>query len=565
MRTSSAILASLLLARSSALPALGRSSRARRASLLAPNVSSSDPVPCCPPYGPQPPPPFSAKYDTRWFTQRRDHFNYFAPTDSVTNETATFQQRYLYYDKHWAGPPAPIIFVTCVEAGPAPYYFGEYGWVIDTLGAELGALLVFAEHRGFGLTYPQPKEPGGDLSGWKPDAAHVGVLTEEQVLADYTALAGALRSNLSAWESPLVAIGGSLAGEMATWWRSRYPHMVDMALAASAPIFGFTGAASNGAPLCDQFAWQRVVTEAFRAVGGDACVEAFRAGYWQTAALSPAAVSAAFNSCTPATLPCHAAQVASQALYWTGTAAELASYPPGVNRSALEWACGAVAGAASGLAAYQALMAPLLPGQCLNISWAESCDGDAPPPVLAADRGGYCAAHWNDTTSGCQDGWGIESCTTEIHPINSNNVTDFYPPSIEVLPGDRLRGCRASYGADLSIDGGAMPRAFGQLDHARMATSLSRVIFSSGQYDPWSSMSVNASLSPTLPFVYIEGGAHHSDIGNNFNPVPGDFDTPALVAARAFETSTLKSWIAAFHEERAAAKAFLARGERAQG
>jgi hypothetical protein len=128
-----------------------------------------------------------------------------------------------------------------VEAGPAPYYWGEYGWVIDGLAADLNALVVLGEHRGFGLTYPQPSHAGGSLDGWKPDAAHAGVLTEEQVLADYTALATSLRTNLSAWDSPLIAIGGSLSGEMSAWWRIRYPFMVDMALSASAPIFGFTG------------------------------------------------------------------------------------------------------------------------------------------------------------------------------------------------------------------------------------------------------------------------------------------------------------------------------------
>lgn len=55
-----------------------------------------------------------------------------------------------------------------------------------------------------------------------------------------------------------------------------------------------------------------------------------------------------------------------------------------------------------------------------------------------------------------------------------------------------------------------------------------------------------------------------SDIGNNYNPVPDKDDTPALIAARALETSYLKTWIADFHAERAAAKAFLAREERAQ-
>lgn len=390
--------------------------------------------------------------------------------------------------------------------------------MIDTLAAELKALVVFAEHRGFGLTYPAVAD-GGDLSGWAPDAAHVGVLTEEQVLADFTALATSLRTNLSAWDSPLVAVGGSLAGEMAAWWRIRYPFIVDMSLSCSAPIFGFPGPASNGAPLCDEFGWEKVVTDAFRTVGGEQCVDYFRSGYWQVSALKPAEVSEAFNTCTPASLPCHAQQVADMALYWTGTAAELGSYPPNANRSLLEWACGTMAGSATGLQAYMALMQPLAPGQCLNMSWSERCfggSGEAPArSAVGASRGGYCETHYNDPTSGCQDGWGIESCTTEIHPIMSNNVslreraqckrralplfpdrtrscslarpqvTDFYPPSTQPdNEANRLLGCRQSYGADLSIDGRAMPRGFGQLDQARMAQSASRIIFSSGQFDP---------------------------------------------------------------------------------
>ena len=151
-----------------------------------------------------------------------------------------------------------------------------------------------------------------------------------------------------------------------------------------------------------------------------------------------------------------------------------------------------------------------------------------------------------------------------MHPIESNNVTDFYPPSRHPFSqAARLAGCRGSYGADLSIDGEAMPRSFGQIDIARMAASASRIVFSSGEYDPWSAMSVNRSLSPTLPFVFIQGGAHHSDIGNNYNPIPDKDDSAPLIAARLLETNYLKSWIATFHEERAAAKAFLARDERA--
>ena len=485
----------------------------------APNASAAAaaadaPIPCCPPYGPTPPPPYPAQYETRWHTQPRDHFNYLNPS-LPSGASFTFEQRYLYIDKWWKGAPAPIIFVTCVEAGPAPYYAGEYGWVIDTLARELGALVVFAEHRGFGLTYPQPAA-GGDLSGWQPDAAHAGVLTEAQVLEDFTALATHLRTNLSAWDSPLIAVGGSLAGEMATWWRIRYPFMVDMALAGSAPILGFPG-------ITDEYGWLRVATNAFRNAGGEACVEAIRSGYWQTAALAPAAVSAAFNTCTPATLPCHARQVADLVMDWTPTAAELGSYPQGdIRRSQTTWACAAAAGGGGGgVGAYQRLLAPAAPGQCLNISWGGCSSGggggSGGAAAAAAGGAGYCATQWNVSGSGCQDGWGYESCTTEIHPITGNNVTDFYPPDPPFNVSDREAGCRASYGSNLRVDALAMPRSFGQLDLARLAASASRIIWSSGENDPWSAQSVNRTLSPTLPYVFIKGGAHHSDLGNNWN------------------------------------------------
>lgn len=34
----------------------------------------------------------------------------------------------------------------------------------------------------------------------------------------------------------MVAIGGSYAGSMAAWFRLKYPHLADMALASSAPM-----------------------------------------------------------------------------------------------------------------------------------------------------------------------------------------------------------------------------------------------------------------------------------------------------------------------------------------
>ena len=238
-----------------------------------------------------------------------------------------------------------------------------------------------------------------------------------------------------------------------------------------------------------RFGWNRVVTAAFRSVGGDECVNNMRSGYWATSALSPAAVSAAFNTCTPASLPCHAQQVADLMMSWAGGAAE-GSYPPNTNSSSVIDVCDAMQGSGGGVPAYQAALAPLAPGQCLNISWDWQCPTDHRPTKddenddshFSPDPAdwGYCldTAHLASSLT-CTDGWSFQACSTEIHPISANNVTDFFPPE---TVDDRLDDCRFWYGGDLSVDFLAMPRAFGQLDLARMAQSASRIIFSSGSY-----------------------------------------------------------------------------------
>ena len=539
--------------------------------LSASASAAAAPVPCCPPFGPPMPAPFPAKYAARFATQPVSHFNYLQPTDPATNATATFQQLYLVYDAHWAGPPAPIVFYTGAEGTGVEAIWPHSGWVVDTLAQNLSALVIFAEHRFFGLSVP-----GGEPGGFAVDATHLGVLSEAEALEDFAALATQLRTNLSAWDSPLISVGGSLAGELTAWFRIRYSHLVDMGIAASAPIFGYPG-------LADPYGWNRVATDCFRSLGGDACVENVRSGYWQTSALSAAEVTAAFNTCTPASLPCHAQQVADLVADWAGGAAE-SSYPPTADRSAVLHGCVAMQNATSGLQAYQQLLAPQEPGQCLNISWFWECPtssrssgGGAPraprrpgqlrrprpaatKPRRDGDYEGWCLQHLDSAL--CQDGWTFQSCTTEIHPIAANNVTDFFPP-FPPEKDDRLASCRNLYGGNISLDAQAMPRAFGQLDEARMAASASRIIFSSGSYDPWSAQSVNRSLSASLPFVLIDQGAHHSDLGESANPVPDpQRDTPALVAAREFEIETLRGWIADFHKERRAAKARLAANER---
>ena len=123
------------------------------------------------------------------------------------------------------------------------------------LAPEFGALIVFAEHRYYGKSLPY-----GEKS-LKPDPKVNGYLTSEQALADFAQLATHLRESVKgAEDSALVAFGGSYGGMLSAWFRIKFPHVCDGAIAGSAPVAQFD------AP-CDAFG--RIVTADYNAAGCD--------------------------------------------------------------------------------------------------------------------------------------------------------------------------------------------------------------------------------------------------------------------------------------------------------
>lgn len=184
------------------------------------------------------------------FSQPLSHF---AP--GVT-QGATFEQRICVYDKFWSGGDAPVFFYVGNES-PVDEYVNGTGLMWE-LGAELGALLVWAEHRYFGESMPT-------LEGMPNCLAY---LSSEEAMADYASLISALREDEGlqwhAPESPVIAFGGSYGGMLAAWFRMRYPSHVAGAIAGSAPIWGLplTRPQIDGAAVA--------LSKAFKEEGGSA-------------------------------------------------------------------------------------------------------------------------------------------------------------------------------------------------------------------------------------------------------------------------------------------------------
>ncbi|XP_060667926.1 uncharacterized protein LOC132799631 [Ziziphus jujuba] len=168
------------------------------------------------------------EFVTYFYTQTLDHFNY------KPESNATFQQRYIMNNKYWGGPNAssPIFVYTGDEAsitGIAAFA----GFIVD-LASRFNGLLLYIEHRYYGDSVPF-----GSKEEAFQNTSTLGFFSSTQALADYAQLIIDFKKNISAESCPVIAVGGSYGGMLASWFRLKYPHITIGALASSAPILYF--------------------------------------------------------------------------------------------------------------------------------------------------------------------------------------------------------------------------------------------------------------------------------------------------------------------------------------
>ena len=172
----------------------------------------------------------------RYFTTKLDHFS--------LGEESNFRMRYLVDDQYWISSenddtkPRPILFY-CGNEGDIWGFYKNSGFMTTTLAKKWGALVVFGEHRYFGESFPFNKED----SLKKPQNIY---LTVDNTMLDYVSLINMIKDQYRAQDKAVMAFGGSYGGMLAAWMRMKFPHAVQGALAASAPIFYFKDA--DGAP-----------------------------------------------------------------------------------------------------------------------------------------------------------------------------------------------------------------------------------------------------------------------------------------------------------------------------
>ncbi|XP_059489332.1 lysosomal Pro-X carboxypeptidase [Neocloeon triangulifer] len=443
------------------------------------------------------------QYETKYFTVPVDHFSFAL--------NATFKMRYLVNNTHWNQESGPILFYTGNE-GDIKMFAENTGFMWE-LAEQLKASVVFAEHRYYGESLPF-----GNKSFSSEE--NLGYLTAHQALEDYVDLITNLRG---AKDIPVISFGGSYGGMLTAWFRMKYPHIVQGAIAASAPILEF-----EGMNKCSAF--YRIVSSDFRSAS-DECADSVRNSWGAIDQLAKSAdglawLSKAWSTCKPLTKASDITDLKDWLVdVYTNLAMTDYPYPtsflmPLPANPILE-VCQYLRDPKLGA---KELLGQIFKGvsvyfnytgkaKCLDVESADGALGD--------------------------QGWDFQACTEMVMPVCSDGVNDMF----EAKPWDLNKysaDCTKKF-AWVKPQPDLVAKRYGGREMAKLS---SNIIFSNGLRDPWTSGGVVESLAPTVLSIIIPEGAHHLDLRAS-----NVADPDSVKNARNLYKKHIRNWIRQYKEK----------------
>ncbi|XP_014672876.1 PREDICTED: putative serine protease K12H4.7 isoform X2 [Priapulus caudatus] len=122
-------------------------------------------------------------------------------------------------------PDAPVFLMIGGEGKANSLWMTTGTWI--KYAQDFGALCLMLEHRYYGKSHPTV-----DMG-----VKHMVYLNSEQALADLAYFRSNMTNVLGLQKRKWIAFGGSYPGSLAAWFRLKYPHLVDGAVATSGPVF----------------------------------------------------------------------------------------------------------------------------------------------------------------------------------------------------------------------------------------------------------------------------------------------------------------------------------------
>ena len=452
--------------------------------------------------------------EERWRATRLDHFS-FQPA------VIGFQQRYFICNRTWQ-PGGPVLFYFGNEANVL-LYLNNTGLMHES-AHDLNAALVFAEHRYYGLSKPFDK----DLR------KHMAYLTAPQAMADYAGLIQELKASSSPFhDSAFIGFGGSYGGMLGSWFRMKYPHLINGVIAGSAPIWTFMGEE----PEVDAAFFSKGVTHDASPSGGavSGCTQAVRSGWQAIEAL--AASSEGLKNLQQVLKICPSSPLktiddAMALRSWLAASWDMMAMGNFPYQSPY------ILNGAGTLPAYPVRVAcdKLMDQVAVSNSTEALLEGVREAALVYYNFSSTLPClNWHDASDAetQEDGdfWGWQYCTEMFMPFAKDGKADmFWEESWD--PEAASAACRSQWGVE--------PRRFWAQQEwgGRDITSASNIVFSNGLLDPWHGGGVLHDLSPTLVALIIPEGAHHLDL-----MFSNENDPPSVVEVRKQERAWMQRWV----------------------
>ncbi|GMG98514.1 hypothetical protein Nepgr_000354 [Nepenthes gracilis] len=374
-------------------------------------------------------------------------------------------------------------------------------------GAGDGCNQGFTQHRFYGKSIPF----GLTMEEVMKNATLRGYFNSAQALQDYAEVIIYLKQKLHAHYSPVIVIGGSYGGMLASWFRMKYPHVALGALASSAPILYFDD-------ITPEDGYYSVVTQDFRETS-ESCYESIRKSWGEIDNVASKhkgllILSNIFKTCSP-----------------LNNTTELKDYLDSIYASAAQY------------------------GRPPTYSATKICnaidDANNTTDILhrihagvAADRGARSCYDTNEFNQPSETnvGWRWQTCSEMVMPIGYGIKSTMFPSSPFDL-NSFIKSCRKIYGVSprphwiTSYYGGHGIKLI-------LRRFASNIIFSNGLRDPYSSAGVLENISDTVVAIYTDRGSHCMDI------LPaGEGDPDWLVMQRKKEVEMILEWIQKYSDD----------------
>ncbi|XP_052181871.1 uncharacterized protein LOC127794661 [Diospyros lotus] len=442
----------------------------------------------------------SDDFKTFFYNQTLDHFNY------RPESYAIFQQRYVINFKHWGGAntSSPILAYLGAEA-PLDGDLTGVGFLTEN-APRFNALQVYIEHRYYGKSIPF-----GTLEEALKNASLRGYFNSAQAIADYAELLLYLKKNLTAQHSPVIVVGGSYGGMLASWFRLKYPHIALGALASSAPILYFDH-------ITPQNGYYSIVTKDFKEES-ESCYRAIRESWAEIdlVASQPdglSILSHQFNTCAQLNKPSELKDYLDSVY---STAAQY-NHPPNYPVTQI---CGGIDGAPKGSHLLSKIFAGLV--------------------AYKGKKPCYDTDQYNYPTE-TNIGYGWQRCSEMVMPIGRGSNDTMFPPAPFDL-GNFTKDCKTQYG--VSPRPHWVTTYYGGHDIKTVLNKFaSNIIFSNGLRDPYSSGGVLENISETVLAVYTVNGSHCLDI-----ILEKQSDPEWLIQQRSTEVQIIEGWIAKYYAD----------------